>query len=50
MFLALLIMILFLILYMPTVPTPAQAALPNKIPNGTWVWASEGPPTPGGVY
>jgi len=50
MFLALLIMILFLILYMPTVPTPAQAALPNKITNGTWVWAPEGPPTPGGVY
>jgi peptide/nickel transport system substrate-binding protein len=50
MFLALLIMILFLILYMPTVPTPAQAALPNKITSGTWVWAPEGPPTPGGVY
>jgi ABC-type transport system substrate-binding protein len=43
--------ILFTILLITLSIRPVAAVTPpSHIPNGTWQWAPEGPPTPGGIY
>ncbi|WP_162008545.1 ABC transporter substrate-binding protein [Vulcanisaeta thermophila] len=48
-YLAAVIIILVLLLSMTLLIHPVYAVV-SHIPNGTWQWAPEGPPTPGGIY
>ncbi|MQL54332.1 ABC transporter substrate-binding protein [Acidianus ambivalens] len=50
---SILVIIVMLGFYLPTINgfnVITHSALTDKITNGTWVWAPEAPPTPGGIY